>query len=85
MVSVDKPEDNKRFAEEHGTAFPILSDTDKAVGTAYGVLMPQGFAKRWNFFIDQDGMITRIDQKVRAGKAGEDTVAALKELGILGE
>lgn len=84
MVSVDKPEDNKRFAEEFGVTFPILSDPDKSVGTAYGVLMPQGFAKRWNFFIDKEGVITRIDEKVRAAKAGEDAVSALKELGILG-
>ncbi len=84
MISVDKPEDNQRFAEQNEVKFPILSDPTKEVANSYGVLHPRGFANRWTFYIDKDGVITKIDKKVRAVKAGEDTVAILGELGILG-
>jgi peroxiredoxin len=41
------------FAEANsGFAFPLLSDSDKAVGRAYGVLGPVGFYRRSVFVID---------------------------------
>jgi peroxiredoxin Q/BCP len=83
MVSTDKPEDNKRFAEEvAGNAFVILSDPDKKTGGDYGVLIGAGFAKRWTFYIDKEGIITKIDTKVKPLSAGDDMVNALNELGI---
>ena len=85
MVSTDKPEDNKRFAEKEEANFVLLSDPEKQAGAAYGVLMGPGYAKRWTFYIGKDGTIQKIDEKVRAPKAGEDTVTALTELGLLGK
>ena len=83
MVSVDKPEDNKRFAETHGGKFVVLSDPSKEMAKSYGVLMPAGYANRWNFFIDKDGTIKRIEKKVRAMAAGPDLVKSLEELGLV--
>ena len=40
MVSVDKPEDNKAFAEKEQADFPILSDPDKKVATLYDMIHP---------------------------------------------
>ena len=40
MVSVDKPEDNKAFAEQEQANFPMLSDPGMKVAEAYGVLPP---------------------------------------------
>lgn len=40
------------------------------------------FPQRWTFYIGADGKILAIDKAVKAGKAGADTVAKLKELGI---
>ena len=84
MISVDTAEVNKNFAAEHEVPFPILSDISKEVGTAYGVMIPAGMTKRWTFYIDKEGIIQKIDTKVRAPKAGEDTLTILGELGILG-
>ena len=39
-ASVDTPEDNKKFAESLDLDYPILSDPDKTVAQAYGVMMP---------------------------------------------
>ena len=83
MASVDQPDENKRFAETHGGgAFPILSDPSKETAAAYGVLHERGFALRWTFYIDADGVIQKIDKKVRPPSAGADTVANMKELGF---
>jgi len=81
-ISVDTPEDNKKFAESLECDYPILSNPDKSVAKAYGVLSERGFANRWTFFIDIDGKIRDIDKKVKAGSAGEDVAAHLQELGI---
>lgn len=82
MISVDTPEDNKKFAEMHGADYPILSDPEKTVANAYGVLGPSGLARRWTFYIGPDGKILHVDQAVRAASAGPDMVAKLGELQI---
>jgi len=80
MVSVDDAETNKRFATEHDADFPILSDPEKNVANAYGVLGTAGTARRWTFYIGADGKILFIDKAVRAGNAGEDLALKLDEL-----
>jgi len=82
MISVDDAETNKKFAAEHEADFPILSDPDKKVAEAYGVLMAAGFASRWTFYIGPDGKILDIDKKVSVKTAGEDMVAKLAALGV---
>ncbi len=80
MVSVDDADTNKRFATEHDADFPILSDPEKGVATAYGVLSPAGRARRWTFYIGGDGRILFIDKAVRTASAGDDLAAKLAEL-----
>jgi len=82
MASVDSPDDNRGFAEKNGASFPILSDPDKTVSAAYGVLSDRGFANRWTFYIDPEGVISRIDKDVKPMTAGEDLVASLDALGV---
>lgn len=82
MVSVDDAETNTRFAKEHEADFPILSNPEKDVATAYGVLSPMGMARRWTFYIGPDGKILFIDNKVSTGTAGEDLARKLAELGV---
>jgi peroxiredoxin Q/BCP len=86
-ASVDKPEDNKKFAEDLKLDYPILSDPDKTVATAYGVLSQRGFASRWTFYIDKEGIIRSIDKGVqsRTETAGPDVAAKVKELGLEGK
>ncbi len=80
MVSVDDAETNKKFATEHDADFPILSDPEKPVANAYGVLGTTGLARRWTFYIGPDGKILVIDKAVRAANAGEDMGVKLGEL-----
>lgn len=82
MASTDSPEDNRSFAEKNEASFPILSDTSKSVAKAYGVLSPMGFAKRWTFYIDEEGVIVKIDQDVNPSTAGADLVQGLDALDV---
>ena len=67
MASVDTPEKNADFAKQEEANFPMLSDPEKKVAAAYGVLGPAGAAARatrWTFYIAPDGAIQFIDKVV---------------------
>ena len=82
MVSFDTPEDNKRFAEQEQADFPMLSDPEKKVGDAYGVIGRSGLANRWTFFIGPDCKILHVETKGHTTDAGEFLAAKLAELGV---
>jgi peroxiredoxin Q/BCP len=82
-ASVDDAETNKKFAEHVEADYPILSDPDKKVATAYGVVdANRQLAARWTFYIGPDGRIRDIDMKVSPRTAGEDVVRTLEELKV---
>ena len=54
-VSFDSVEDNRAFAEKFDLPYPLLCDTDKALGAAYHA-GTGGYAKRISYVID-DGKI----------------------------
>lgn len=82
MASVDSLEDNQGFAEENNADFPLLSDPDKSVAKAYGVLHLLGFSKRETFYIGKDGTILKIDRDVKPATSAQDIAATLGELGV---
>jgi peroxiredoxin Q/BCP len=82
MASTDSEEDNRGFAEKNEASFPILSDPGKETAKAYGVLSGMGFAKRWTFYIDADGVIQKIDKDVDPRSAGADLLANLEALNV---
>ena len=77
MASVDPLEDNAGFATKEGADFPLLSDTDKRVAKAYGVLNPLGYANRHTFYINADNVIVAIDRNVKPETSAEDMAATL--------
>jgi thioredoxin-dependent peroxiredoxin len=63
-----------------GFAFPLLADTDKAVGEAYGILGPLGFYRRSVFVIDAAGIV-RYAHRAVAGltfRSTDELVAAVQ-------
>lgn len=81
-ASVDDPEQNKKFAESLNLDYPILSDPSKQTAKAYGVLNDRGMANRWTYYIDKNGKIAAVDQKVNTENHGKDIAAKLEELGV---
>ena len=52
---------HEKFSEKQGGfAFPLLADTDKSVGKAYGILGPLGFYRRSVFVVGPDGTLTYV-------------------------
>ena len=82
MASVDSIEDNTGFAEKNQATFPILADPSKQTAQAYGVLGGHGYANRWTYYIDPQGVIVKIDKNVNPVSAGESLVANLEALGV---
>lgn len=60
-VSVDTPEAESKFAEECSTEFGLVADHDRAIATKYGVVGPNGNARRVTFLLGPDG---RVVEKV---------------------
>ena len=48
---------HEEFAASQRLRLPLLADTDKDVGRAYGILGPLGFYRRSIFVVDRDGVI----------------------------
>ncbi|MGH9281360.1 MAG: peroxiredoxin [Acidimicrobiales bacterium] len=59
-ISPQDVESHERFAARLGLAFPLLADTDKEVGRAYGLVGPLGFYKRSVFVVDGDGILRYV-------------------------
>lgn len=72
-VSPDPVERHAKFREKHDLNFPLLADTDHEVAQAYGVWREKkNYGRtyiglvRSTFFIDEEGIITEIQDNVRA-------------------
>jgi peroxiredoxin Q/BCP len=56
-ISPQSVESHERFRAEHGLNVPLLSDPDKRVAKAYGVVGPGGFIRRSIVLVDGDGVV----------------------------
>jgi thioredoxin-dependent peroxiredoxin len=84
-VSVDDVESHQKFATEHSLPFPILADSSRTTGKAYGVLheLPDGraYTRRETFLIDPQGKIAKHYPSVSAKGHSDMVLADLKALG----
>jgi peroxiredoxin Q/BCP len=80
-VSLDSVESHSKFSEKYNLPFAILSDRNKEVAKAYGVLGLGGFlTKRVTFIINKNGKITHIFPKVDVRHHSEEVFKALEEV-----
>jgi glutaredoxin-dependent peroxiredoxin len=68
-VSIDSPAANAAFAKQIGVKFPLLSDMNKKMLSAYGILkgydqqnQTYEWAQRANIVIDKSGKIQHIEE-----------------------
>ena len=84
-ISADPPQTQKKFQEKYSLPYTLLSDTDKRVCEAYGVIkeknmygrMVKGIA-RTTFVIAPDGKIAHIFNNVKAQGHAEEVLEYLK-------
>ena len=67
-MSFDDVNANARFAEKYDFPFPLLCDTGRKIGIAYGAAdSPKDeYAKRIAYVIDENGRIAEAHAKVDA-------------------
>lgn len=65
-VSFDNVEENRAFAEKFDFPYPLLCDTNRELGLAYGAARSadEGYAKRISYVIGEDGKILLAYPKV---------------------
>jgi peroxiredoxin Q/BCP len=80
-VSTDKPGTLAKFRDKHDFRFPLLSDADKDIATAYGTLKEHGkSANRITYLIDPTGVVRDVWPKVKVDGHAEAVLTRLKEL-----
>jgi len=84
-VSADTPGQQKKFEEKYDLPYTLLSDPDKQVANAYGVIKEKNMygrkvmgIERTTFVIGPDGKITRVFSEVKAEGHAEEVLAALQ-------
>lgn len=78
-ISFDTPPDQAVFAQKFGFNFPLLSDTTREVGLAYGAADDAAaqYAKRISYLIDPQGRVKKAYPKVNAAAHPEEILADL--------
>jgi peroxiredoxin Q/BCP len=78
-ASFDSVEENAAFAKKFEFPFPLLCDTNRELGMAYGACdSPQaGSAKRITYVIDPQGNIVQTFGKVSAAKHPEELLTMI--------
>ena len=71
-MSTDAQPTLAHWAKELNAEFPLLSDHDRKISAAYGVLAANGYANRTTFVIDMEGKIAYIQE----GQEALDPTAA---------
>jgi peroxiredoxin Q/BCP len=86
-VSTQDEASHQAFTRKFDLNFPLLADSDGAVGRAYGVLggpgliskikSAAGFADRVTFIIDEKGRIVEVIDKPDVGNHAQEVLARL--------
>ena len=79
-ISVDSHWSHKAWKEARDLKIPLLSDFHPkgAVGQAYGVYNPErGNHRRVTYYIDEQGVITEVDDKPATDASGVEAVCSV--------
>lgn len=86
-ISRDKPKTHDKFKEKYGLTFPLLSDEDGTVCSAYGTWVEKSMygkkyfgIERSTFLIDKEGIVRGIWRKVKVDGHVRDLLKALQEI-----
>jgi peroxiredoxin Q/BCP len=81
-VSFDSAEENRDFGNKFDVPFPLLSDTERKTGMAYGACdaPDAGYADRISVLIDEEGTVLRVYPDVNPGEHPDQVLRDLDEL-----
>ena len=78
-MSFDTPAENKAFAEKFGFTYPLLCDTGRKLGVAYGAAdgPDAASARRTGVVVGPDGRVRSWEAKVDARTWPQEVLARL--------
>ena len=82
-VSLDTVEKHAAFAQQYGLPYPLVSDRNAAIATAFGVSRLGGWlpSKRVTFVIDKQGVIQNVSQsEFSIDRHIDEAITTLKRL-----
>lgn len=80
-ISADPVAKQRQFSDKHGFDYPLLSDPDRAVATAFGVVegLRLGPVRRATFVVDQDRtVLAAYRSELRFASHGERALEVLR-------
>jgi len=79
-VSFDSVDENRAFAEKFEYPFPLLCDTSRAMGLAYGACEAADaqHARRYTYVVGEDGKILHAIDTQDPGAQADELLRALK-------
>jgi peroxiredoxin Q/BCP len=84
-ISGDAPERQKKFEQKYDLPYTLLSDVDKKIANAYGVMKEKNMygkkvmgIERTTFIIGPEGKIAHVFHKVKAEGHAEEVLGVLK-------
>ena len=84
-ISADSSDKQKKFEDKYDLPYTLLSDTDKKVANAFGVMKEKNMygnkvmgIERTTFIIGPDGRIAHVFPKVKAEGHAEEVLEYLK-------
>ncbi len=87
-ISVDPVRRHAKFIEKYGLPFPLLSDEEKTMATAYGVWVEKSLygrtylgTERSTFVLDEKGVVKAVFPKVKPAEHVDLVLAALRTSG----
>ena len=80
-VSFDSVEKNRAFSQKNDFSFPLLCDTDRTMGLAFGTCVDasDGFSARFTFVVGPDGVIEQAIETKSPGEQAEALVCSLRD------
>ena len=78
-ISVDAPDEQKRFVQEYDIPYLHLSDASKNVCKQYAGLNMAGLAKRTTFIIDKKGIVRKIFRDIDVQSHGRQIAESLSK------
>jgi peroxiredoxin Q/BCP len=82
-VSIDSINSHKKFIENYGLKFPLISDSNKQLVSYFDVVKAdskRGSAKRTTFLIDKDLTIRYVWRNVKVANHAQEVLNKIKEL-----
>jgi peroxiredoxin Q/BCP len=78
-ISTDTLDDQQKFTDKESLNFPLFADPDKKATQAYGALGQRGFASRYTFVIDKQGVVRKVYTTVNPQNHPEEVLKYVKE------